>query len=367
MPKNSTLEIQNEILKLGERLGFISRIEEKFHSNISYAPIYDAVWYLDLTKYFNVSALEKLFVNAPYMFERIKLLPIAGFEIEGASTSSKNQLGNFGNLYSGHFLYNFVIVNNSASNGENDTYRRGRKLYKYFYEEYEAKNTFFVDYVHLKNSIANLGNLKTDITISTNYTPERKSFGGDITSISLYNKIFPFLANSNLDIKQNYSPIIPKIKFKRMADAFNCIDSEIAGFLLGKYYHNTPSEHTFKVANKPSDTYYIPKLDVVAGFIMPNGFYEWLYQVSVALGSDYVNFPILYGIREKILKELFIPLVSIEFENSINKHCNGGIINMSHYSYFGILMGNESAKTHIDFLKENMGINNVTFLTMEDL
>ena len=70
---------------------------------------------------------------------------------------------------------------------------------------------------------------------------------------------------------------------------------------------------------------------------------------------------------DKLIDEIFIPLISIEFENTINKHCNGGIINMSHYSYFGILVGNDSAEMHIKFLKENMGINNVTFLTVGDL
>ena len=367
MPKMSTLKIQYELLELGEKLGFISCIEERIHNNDIYSPIYDAIWYLDLTKYIDIMSLERLLKNAPHMIEKIKKFPIAGFEVEGASTSSKNQIGNFGNLYSGNFLYNFVIVNNGEANGENDTYRRGRKLYRYFHEEFEEKNIIFMDYTHFKKSISNLDNHETGIDITKEATSTRKNFGGDTTSIEMYKKIFPLLEQSGLEIKQNYSPQMPTIKFKQIKSIFKSVDNEDANFWLGKYYHNNPEDTMAKVATKASDVYYIPKLDVVAGFNLPSYFSEWLYQISVALSEDCVNFPILYALKHKLIDEIFIPLISIEFENTINKHCNGGIINMSHYSYFGILVGNDSAEMHIKFLKENMGINNVTFLTVGDL
>ena len=40
--------------QIGEKLGFISCIEERIHNNDIYSPIYDAVWYLDLTKYIDI-------------------------------------------------------------------------------------------------------------------------------------------------------------------------------------------------------------------------------------------------------------------------------------------------------------------------
>ena len=365
MPKESTLKIQHEIMELGNRLGFISCIEERIHNNDIYAPIYDAVWYLDLTKYFDIDALKPILKNEPSMLERIKKLPVAGFEIEGASTSSKNQLGNFGNLYSGNFLYNFVIVNNGEANGENDTYRRGRKIYKYFYEEFEAKNTIFMDYTHLRNSISHLRAVDAMLKIRSNKSKERINFGGDITSTEMFEEIRPSLEKSGMELKQNYSPQMPKIKFRRVCDIFGDVIDEKAGFMVGKFFHNMPEDESYKIAKKQSDMYYIPKLDVVIGFDLPDGFVEWLYNISTAMKDDYINFPILYALKENIIGEIFVPVISIEFENSINKHCNGGIINMSHYSCFGILMGTESAKPHIEFLKKNMGINNVTDLVSE--
>ena len=367
MPKSSTLQIQHMVRDLGEKLGFISAIEERIHCSDAYAPIYDAVWYLDLTKYFDVDALNPVFKNNTEYIAHIKKLPIAGFEIEGASTSSKNQLGNFANLYSGHFLFNFVIVNNGAANGEDDTYRRGRKLYKYFYEELGAKETIFMDYTHLCESIKSLKKVDTKIYANSDVSESRKICGGDTTSTAMFNSIFPYLKSSGFEIIQNYSPIMPKVKFHEENVSLLGSDSKTANFKSGRYFRKEPGIYDWNTAKKPADMYYIPKLDTVLGFNLPNGFYEWLSSVSDALNYEAASFPILYGISKKIIEKIFVPLVGIEFENSINKHCNGGVINMSHYSYYGVLVGNESAESHIKFLKENMGINNVTYLALEDL
>lgn len=72
LPKQSTLEIQNKIKALGEQLGFISVIEERIHERETYAPIYDAVWYMDLTEYFDLDSLKPLFKHNPKLLDRIK-------------------------------------------------------------------------------------------------------------------------------------------------------------------------------------------------------------------------------------------------------------------------------------------------------
>jgi len=367
MPKNSTLQIQNMVRELGEQLGFISVIEERMHDNNAYAPIYDAVWYLDLTKYFDIDALMPIFINAPKFLLKLKKLPVAGFEIEGASTSSKNQLGNFANLYSGHFLYNFVIVNNGAANGENDTYRRGRKLYKYFYEEHGAKDTVFMDFTHFYESVKNLKVLDTKIHKEIYISEKRKICGGDVTSDEMYNSLYPYLKKSGFEIKQNYSPVMPKIKYHEENTSLNDSENKTANFKTGRFFRKEPTNYDWNIARKPSDMYYIPKLDTVLGFNLPSSFYGWLSALSLALNYENVSYPILYGVNKKIIEQIFVPIVGIEFENSINKHCNGGIVNLSHYSYYGILVGNESADSHIRFLKENMGINNVTYLALGEL
>lgn len=364
MPKNSTLQIQHLICELGKKLGFISVIEEQLHDRNAYAPIYDAVWYLDMTQYFDMDALTPIFINAPHLLNRMNMLPVAGFEIEGASTSSKNQLGNFANLHAGHFLYNFVIVNNNAANGENDTYRRGRKLYKYFYEEFCAKDTIFIDASHLYSSLKKLKITDTRVHVKQVIPTNRNICGGDVTSEAMYNEILPFLIKSNLEIRQNYSPGMPYIKFQEQNMALQGYDNKIVNFKEGRFFRRQPLQTDWQIAKKAADMYYIPKLDVVLGFYLPDSFCAWLLALAEALDYETAGFPILYGISKKIISEIFVPVVGIEFENSINKHCNGGIINLSKYTYNGVLSGYQSAEAHIRFLKENMGINNVTYLDL---
>ncbi len=367
MPKQSTKEIQDAVQKLGERLGFISVVEERIHSHTAYAPVYDVVWYLDTTGFFDTDALALLFKNAPELMAQIKKLPVAGFEIEGAATSSKNQLGNFANLYSGNFLFNFVIVNNNAAKNENDTYRRGRKLYRYFNEEIGSRNTVFMDCVHLNKSIESLK--CCDSTVSAEKTPveARRSFGGDTTSIEMYDAILPYIAASGFEIKQNYSPVLPYIKHKLITKALAGTDSEMLNFYLGRFFHKYPENPEKSVSSKVTDMFYIPKIDVVLGFNLQKGFYCWLRELATALGDDAVVFPMLYGVGEKIIGDIFVPLVGIEFESSINKHCNGGIINMHHYTHTGVLISSIDSKSHIDFMRHQLGINNVTHLSIGEI
>jgi hypothetical protein len=202
MPKIETCTIQTQIQELGEKLGFKSVVEERLHEKVAYAPIYDVIWFLDMTKYFKFDRLEELFKNAPNLFERLKTLPFAGFEIEGAATTSKNQIGNFANLYGGHFLYNFVIVNNGAANGENDTYRRGVKIKHYFTDNSGDRNVFFFDNVHLLKSITQLNCFDCNIISSAKGLGERKTVGGETVSVKLYKK-------------QGISLKIPGLRFAR--------------------------------------------------------------------------------------------------------------------------------------------------------
>ena len=170
MPKKPTLEIQEALHKFGEKLGFVSVCEEKLPSRAAYdyyAPTYDVVWYLELEKHgFNLNKIEKFFQNDPVLFNRIKKLPFAGFEIEGASTSSKNQVGNFANLHGGDFLFGFEVVNNKEANGEADTYRRGLKIKNYFSNTAENRNMFFST-IHTSKKVSWLLNVPRTTTRST--------------------------------------------------------------------------------------------------------------------------------------------------------------------------------------------------------
>ena len=85
-----------------------------------------------------------------------------------------------------------------------------------------------------------------------------------------------------------------------------------------------------------------------------------------SLRNDCVHYPVLYSLKY-ITNDLFIPLISIEIETSKSKHMNGGICNMSKYSYCGILVSADESHGHIEFLKKHLGIENVTSICKEEL
>lgn len=363
MPKNETLEIQKILAELGERLGFISKIEERIHSNDTYAPIYDAVWYLDLSKYFKLDELKPLFSYNPILLQRMELLPFAGFEVEGSTTTSKNQIGNFANLHAGHFLFNFEIVNNSAAINENDTYRRGMKIFRHCNQMLSLRNDIFMDKAQLIESI-NLLPEKTNanLNVTANSDNKRGTCGGEkAESLKMFSEILPMLQKSNLTIVQNKEPVICSMRYYAMKQAFSDNINNYGKHFLSQNYYNDPITYTEKCSSKAKDSLYIPKMDIEAGFDMPEGFFTWIKCLGKALKYDSVCYPVVFGISENIVDSYFISLIGIEIENSVNKHLNGGICNMANYSYAGILSTSQDASGHIKFLSRELGINNVTY------
>lgn len=356
MPKNETLEIQKILVDLGKKLGFEAYMEEQIHGKDTYAPIYDVVWYLNL-EMMNPDSIRPLFGYEQDWFERIKRIPFAGFEVEGSTTSSKNQLSNFANLYSGNFIYNFVIVNNAGAGKEADTYRRGNKLNRYFLDFAGIRNTFFFDKVHLEKSIADLEECNSDISINTCRIGQRGKFGGETVSVPIFDQIKSMIEGTGFQVYQNWSPEIYSIKYQIMKELEPKNDFE--AFCMQKSFYPEPYEMAVQRSRTKTDSYYIPKLDLVLGFNAPKGFVQWLEQLAHHMKLSVVDSPILYGLQNKIIKELFVPLISLEIESSVNKHLNGGIFNMSKNSYIGILVTKENAESHLQFFKKEMGIKNV--------
>ncbi|MEQ8235286.1 MAG: hypothetical protein ABRQ23_00740 [Syntrophomonadaceae bacterium] len=366
MPKKETKDIQEELLRFGEQLGFRTYKERRVHSSASYAPVYDVIWYLELDKIFDFSKLEPLFKNDQEWMARLKNLPFAGFEIEGSATTSKNQLGNFANIYSGNFLYGFVIVNNGAANGENDTYRRGIKLHRYFSEAYGNRNVFFLDQTHLFTSMARVSNFSPRIAIDDNVSGDRGTFGGETASVSIYEKIQDIINGSGLTIKQNFAPPITKIRYAMLKECFSDLNSDRSKFILTQNFHFDPQNERIMESKRVSDSLYIPKLDLVMGFQASPGFTDWLHCMADALKDDHVHYPLLYGLKNRIINELFIPLISIEIEATLNKHLNGGICNMANYSYVGVVVTNKDAASHVEYFRRHLGIQNVISYCVEE-
>jgi hypothetical protein len=139
------------------------------------------------------------------------------------------------------------------------------------------------------------------------------------------------------------------------AEVVPLVDDDILNFYnMNKGYWN-PSENIRKLSG--ASKRYMPKLDIAAGFYMPQSFKMWLEKLSIVLKNDIVHYPMLYGISNK--QKVFVPLISIEVESKKSKHSNGGIINMSCHSYCGILASYEEMLMQVKFYKEYFGIRNI--------
>ena len=138
MSKATTVQIQDTLVSIGEQLGFRAEKVFGFELQTPYAPRYDVVWLLD------VSSLKINHLPGIRLVQK-KWLPFASFEIEGSTTSSKNQVGNVGNLLISPSYYHFMVVDNAGAGKENDTYRRGMKIVRTTQELLGTQQLFLLD------------------------------------------------------------------------------------------------------------------------------------------------------------------------------------------------------------------------------
>lgn len=362
MPKISTDVIQDYICSLGEELGFISRKEVQFRTcQNSYNPIYDVVWFLDLSP-FNISPL-KSFIDDDDWIDMMDPVPIASFEIEGANTSSKNQVSNFMNLIIGPSLFNFIIVNNEGAINECDTYRRGVKIYRSIREIYGDKNFIFADWTQIQDILSELSLSKSEreITVSPTYCPERSAYGGENKSQEIAQSVLSIVHTSRMQVYQNYTPEYFSWHYShiRQLHSIDCSNKE--NFIMRKSFISDPRKKNIKPIKNIKDYYYLPKVDIAVGFYLPPSFRKFLYLLGIHLEYESVNYPLVNYILNFSATDIFFPYLGIEVEGSINKHFNGGVFNCAKYFFTGVIISEEPGSSHVNTFKNNLGLNNLFF------
>ena len=355
MPKKETNEIQNFLLDLGKSLGFSPLKEVSFGIFEEYDPHYDVVWFLDL-KQFDMNQLIK-FID-PVWHKFLSRVPIVTFEIEGSNTTSKNQVGNFANLIISPTLFNFVIVNNEGALKENDTYRRGIKIYRTMKEFWGNNNIIFCDWNHIK-SLSEIKTTSINITVPDSDKLERSGSGGEIKSAEIYDKLINDLQKIGFCIKQNFTPDIFECVYSYYQNLRNIDCSSEFDFILGKTYKFVPDQNDLRTITNIRDYFYLPKIDIALGFNLPKSFNYFLFNLMTAMGRDYCYYPILEFIKHNKHKELFFPFLGIEIETSSSKHMIGGILNASKYFFIGLLIANTNARRQLDTIKKYLGLKNI--------
>ena len=362
MPKEKTKNIQSFLVEIGNKLGFESLREYSFSKKRkvdSYDPIYDVVWFLNLSE-FNVDILKKYIPTTSYYID-LKKIPLATFEIEGSTTTSKNQVGNFVNLLLNPSLFKFVIVNNSGAKEEYDTYRRGIKIQRTFSNFMGEKNIIFCDWSQLKNNnlSLNLSHEDKKITFSKLNINNRSAVGGEKGSIDVFNRIITDFSCVGMEIKQNYTPETLYWQYEKVK-LYQSIDANVKfDFLLKKKYVYDPVTKQIKTLKNIKQYFYLPKVDLALGFFLPNSFNIFLKFIAVNMREEVVNFPLLLYILKSKKNKLFFPYLGVEIESNVNKHLNGGLLNCSLFFYLGLIISPARGKSHISTYKNLCGLNNV--------
>lgn len=364
MPKKETIQIQDHFCNLGTQLGFIAKKEHSFfHKKEYYSPIYDVIWFMDISKSLSSVKIGDLLGISNEWSRFFKLLPIAAFEIEGSTTSSKNQVGNFANLYLSPSLYNFAVVNNSGAGKENDTYRRGVRIARTFSTLYGTRNNIFCDFEHLNHTSVGTN---APLKIPNKNVLVSKGTGGESTSKNISLKLDSMFDKSKLNSYRDAHPKQFNWLYKRIENLQNINADNKNDFLLHKKAIWDPSTKETRNIKKANDFFYIPKPDHLYTVNLPTEFVNFLKELGARLDKEKIYYPILHYLHETKENHLEYPLLAIEIETSVSKHLNGGIMNMAATAFTGLLVAPEAARSHLKTLKEYLGTRNVFFKNIED-
>lgn len=377
MPKQSTKYIQASIAELGEDMGFLVETEcggvygKKAIGKEEHAPKFDVVWYWDLETEYNMLPLKKLFEGEQGALDKITKLPIAGFEIEGSSTTSKNQIGNIANLYYGDFIFKFVIVNNAEATAgrilEEDTYRRGLKITRYYQHMMGSKNLFFADWTQIERSIDGMSAIlnKKRSAMKEAIRCRSKGSGGETASHATREELVRSLEGTGLIVKEDFKPQFANLEYDMVTDLLSntILDNEVA-FLLKRKFYRLPNDDKPSSTSGVSAAYYIPKLDIACGMTMPVLLVEWMKLIGHELREEIVNYPLLYALKytnKPSSEEIFIPVVGVEIEASDNKHLIGGCVNLAANTLVGILAAPKTCEKRYRYIIDKCGFRNIYY------
>lgn len=345
MSKVSTLTIQDQLVEVGEQLGFRAMKEYSFARQYDYNPRYDVVWLLDVG-HLHIGQLQGVeLIDEQW-------LPFATFEIEGSTTSSKNQVGNVGNLYISPCQFHFIIVANREAAKENDTYRRGVKIVRTMQELLGYRQLLFLDATMIPNGIA-----QQTVAVSDGQQMMRaKGSGGETTSLAIAEVVLEKLARTKLSVS-----------FDRVPDYFSMQFQARKGSLVPNTFLKDPVSEERKPITSLSQYYYCPKIDMSAGFYLTGGFVIFLRKLAFHLGEDAALYPLLHMMATKRVMELYYPLLGIEIESGNSKHAIGGLVNAGRLHQVGWIVGPETMRGAVDLYQHHLGMRNTYFISRGEL
>lgn len=340
MSKITTVAIQDQLVSLGKNMGLRAEKEYSFKRKTAYNPRYDVVWFLDVSS-LNINNLKgiELIDN--------NWLPLATFEIEGSTTSSKNQVGNVGNIMISPCQYHFMIVANKEAGSENDTYRRGVKIVRTMQELLGEKNIIFLDASMLPAKIEE----DTYILVQKQQKQRLKGSGGETISLPIAERVVQLIEETNLAYEYDFVSPYFKMRFQ-----------QIKSNIKGQQFTYDPITFMRKNITSVSQYYYCPKVDISAGFLLAGGVISFLKAIANNLKDDVNLYPLLLHIIDKKINELYYPLLGVEIETGDSKHAIGGLMNAGRLHQVGWLVGTDTMQGSVETYQHFLGLRNTHYI-----
>ena len=376
MPKKTTISIQQQLCELGRTLGFdpqieaqISTSQSKESTRTTYRPIYDVVWFYPKTLISDerLAKLSKL-IKAPLTRDRI---PFAVFEVEGSTTSSKNQIGNFVNLYHSSAPFKCMITINGEAKRENDTYRRGHKIARSMTQTFGMRNLLFFDAHQLLESLQ-IELETTEFDVQPSHFADKRGHGGERASTRrlLHTVLHPFIEefvivqDGSLPKKTDRFIGVDLYRESLLSQRADLeqIENQTIESALGLKARKCPEFP--ELESTKSRPIYVPKIDAELGFYLRGGLIKWLLNLKSILAPEHAMYPLLAGLKEGS-SELFLSLLGVEVEAQDNKHALGGLANLKMSSQLGLVMAPQSTQSKLIFLQESLGHSGIYFRSIE--
>lgn len=252
--------------------------------------------------------------------------------------------------------YGFLIVDDSK--GDRDLYRRAIRVVRTFNMLYGNSNYGVLDWSQL-DRLTSISRKKHKINTRDDVDKRKKGRGGEGSwAREIRNLLVSAGKAAGFGIKEDWTPPFLEDDYKRKQKVWltlNTPNDDTAKRFFGRLVDWNPMKQ--RAISKWSQYYTKSALDVTWTITLPRAFKDFLDELIEISDEFMFSMPILRTTLE------YLPIVGFEIERTMGKHGGGGILNLSRYTFMGVVIVPDSDLTRveakIDTYRSTQGFQNV--------
>jgi len=352
--------IREELRRLGGRLGFevTSEVSESFlpKAVARYKPRVDLVWSIRLEET-QLRGIRRLLGAAVADFQMKPFFPLVGFEIEATDPSTKTQLSNLANLKT-------VAVPYGNSQAGMGLYRRAIRLVRTFNKLFGQCNYGVID----RSQISRIASLISKEQVSRKRSADRlepsrtRGSGGEGPWSSAIRRRLDRMGRSYaFHVREDWSPSNLAEDYalrQKVRSSIERTSDNSSEWYFGRLVDWSPGKP--EPVCRWNKYYTSPALDMAWTVELPSSLQKLVLALKETSNEFTYSMPILGTPFEDW------PIIGFEIERGMTKHGGGGILNLSRYSYVGVLIVPtpelQRSLARIETYRVALGIQNVLAL-----